>query len=226
MDNMEQFDAYYRGEMSREEVELFEAELRSNDAFKSQYELFLTSIETINDLAIQNEIATMFRENEASRTGNRSLSLVFKIAASILLVAVIFIAVQQLSNVQKPPYATLFEPYPDVISVRYDQDDLSKALGYYTAKEYTDAITTFDRLPPTDTVNFYKSQCHLALQEYELAIAALVKVSEESVFIEQKNWYLGLSYLLIEDYANARSEFDKVKYGEFQYDKIPLINEP
>ncbi|MEL7146848.1 MAG: hypothetical protein AAFO69_10800 [Bacteroidota bacterium] len=218
MNSIDQFDAYHRGEMSQEEAAGFEAQLKKDDDLKEEYALFLTSLETIADLKIKTEIASIVHQKETT-------ALWIKIAASVFLFAVTLFVLTQIDIFSQQDYATLFEPYPDVVTVRNDRSDLREALSDYSSESFIEALKGLDKLKPSDTIYFYKAQCHLAMEQYHAAISNLHKIPENSVFIEQKNWYLGLSYLLINDKIKAKVEFSKIDQGEYQYDQVKLIDD-
>ena len=215
MSNQEDFDAYYRGEMDADQLKKFERALNEDSDLREEYDLFLDGVASVEDLAIRDEIFNVISVGRSKDSWG--LPTVLKIAASIILVGSVVLVLNFRNDDAIDP-ATLFKPYPDVISLRNNDSSFDAGLNHYNFGEYEKALNAFSTLPSSDTLGLYLSQCFLATGQYDSAIRYLSEIKDGSIFEEQRNWYLGLAYLLSDKKDSAEVSFDKIKEGDFNYD--------
>ena len=109
-------------------------------------------------------------------------------------------------NVKEKLFADLFIPYPDLISVRSnDQSHISKAMVQYSIGNYSKALEIFELTEiESNDINFYTGISYLGIQKYDLARNYLQNVDNDSY---PKYYYLGAIDLLQEKHIKNIKEF-------------------
>lgn len=157
------------------------------------------------------------------------------IAASITLVLSFggYFVLENQSKSNLELYAENFTPYENVVApiVRNNRnlDKKSQAFAYYELGEYEKAIEQFNELTSTKdtdlaTINFYKANAYLSIKNYKNAKDILLKIIENSnqEWGNESLWYLGLTYLKLEDIDNAKQYLQKLQ--QLKSYKIKEVN--
>lgn len=198
--NIDRFDAYMAGRLSLDDKTAFERELKNNKTLNADFEAFKEEVNLTKTLGIRDEMSEIM-ERKATQKGFRPGRWFFPMAiAAAVLLLVLFIPA-------KPDHKVLFEenfkPFPNAISGRDFEGDFNRALNFYDRQKYKEAVRLFTKMPMSDTVAFYKSMSHLALDQPRLAIQGLRLVDGDGLFSDAVDWYLGLSYLLLNQSDSA-----------------------
>lgn len=127
----------------------------------------------------------------------------------------------------------LYKPYP-VVETRGEEYGLQKAFTHYRRSEYDSAILSFQgalkKSKSKDEINtalFYLGNCFFSKYIVSSKRSLILKSSEyfasvsmenNSVYQEPSNWYLALSYLLMEEDEKASRLLEKiVKQKDYNY---------
>lgn len=118
-------------------------------------------------------------------------------------------------------YSSYFQPYNNVVApIVRDQANLSekaKAFALYEQGSYRKAIDGFEVLSAKDslspaTLNFYKANAYMQLQEFEKAKSLLqMVVDEHKEWKAESLWYLALISLKLEDIDTAKSYLNRLQ---------------
>ena len=147
-------------------------------------------------------------------------------AASFLVVAITSFIFINFQPENERVFAENFEPYPNVIPVLRGENqshDFENAITAYEKENYSDAVDRFNSMvessPGNMTYRFYCGISRLAKEDISGAINDFKSIynNRESRWREPASWYLGLSYIKIEDYDNARFIFDEIIKDEGYY---------
>lgn len=112
-------------------------------------------------------------------------------------------------------YAEYFTPYRNTVVpiVRNDTKPTKKATAFekYETGKYGEAIALFNQLTAkdsidTNTLNFYKANAHLKLNEFKKARSLLLKVilDKKSQWKEESLWYFSLASLKLNEEEIAK----------------------
>ena len=203
------FETYLKGELSREELTVFESRLKTdlefNEAFNSYKE-----ISSFLEYKFQNEEASneftknlekisnsYFNKVEIKNKGKTFQFYKYAIAASIILLFSVFIF-NQFSN---PTYSD-FSNYDTIsLTVRGDNDAaFKKAENAFNIKDFKNAKKAFTELINNDSNNselkLYSAISSIELGDFASAEALLEDLKEgNSVFKNKAIWFLALSKL-------------------------------
>lgn len=226
--DIEQIEKYINGDLTGEELRVFEVEISQNRDLMEKIEAFGQAMKGIEhyDLKLQLKACheEFIKEEVLSKVNWRYVT---SIAASILLV----FASTYLFYFQDPQHESLFiehfEPYEDIANVRgLELNDFKKGMKFYARGEYEKAISTLSAVPKASDyvheVSFYLGISHLALNQPKEAKKYFSTLTH-SHFHEQAKWYHGLSFLRENKLLRASQILSSIDRGEFQYDNARLI---
>ena len=153
-------------------------------------------------------------------------SYISGIAASILLIVVSFIALNNRNPDLQKLYSDFYTPYPNVESpISRDKDIEYTAFNYYENGNYTKALEVFmqmqDVFHENTAVVFYTGLTQLALSNPGEAIENLniLTKSKDERFERPALWYSSLAWISLENSAKAREVLNKLKTGDDKYSK-------
>lgn len=204
---IDRFDAYQSDKLSPAEREAFEQQLVDDEAFKADFDSYLTEVAVIKSLAIREEMGEVM--SEARDSGKGRLRYLIPIGVAAVL-TIFLLALPKKATKPEDLFHQYFEPYPNAISGREVVGGIDNALNSYVAGDYENAITTFDQLATTDTVSFYKSISHLALGEAKPALAGFQQIGSGSLFYESTQWYMALGFLLTGEPDSTRVYLNRI----------------
>ena len=119
-----------------------------------------------------------------------------------------------------------FKPYPNVIPIVRGEgsiDNLKIAMIEYESANYSEALKVLNRIideePENVASHFYSGNANLCINNPEQAIIHFEKVLSlgKNNFKDQAEWYLGLTYLKINDFEKAGLIFGKIASKDHAY---------
>ena len=211
-------ERYVENKLSAEEKEVFENQLKEDQALREETSSFKTVIGGIKSSqrsALLNQIKEVDAEMPKAM---KTVSLfdfsmarkesIYWIAASIVLT--LCIGGYFFSN-QARKSDELFAQYfsPDTLKIKRLSPEVS---NQYQKGNYAAAVKALNQLHKSfdDTTNatnlFYKGNAYLALKDPEKAIECFQKVldSPNGVYKKESEWYLALSYVKAKKFKKAR----------------------
>lgn len=222
-----QIDSYLSGEMDADEVKNFELELKLNAQLSREFnlsvELDQMIIEDEDVLSFRNQLKEIHERKSNSLTRTFSLSEInrrwYFAAASITLLIMIsgllyFVVPKEYSNER------LFSMYystENVMNVSRSADNqLFEALIKYQQRDFSEAARLFEAILREDenniVIRFYSGIAYIETQHYNDAILALKKIleGEDNLYTEHASWFLGLTYLRINETEKAINTFSTI----------------
>lgn len=218
-DHIELIEKYHSGAMTTEELADFESKLASDDSFRTGYEHHLDTLAALKTYHFKKEVSEFHKEFIGKEANAKNIWIYLSgVAASILIVAVSFYFFStNPAPDSKMLFASNFEPYPNLIKVRGEDDLLSKAFQSYADGNYSDAISTFHQLGESERVNLYLGVSYMVIGNFQKAKVSLEKLSENSIYKEQATWYLALLYLAVEDTEQVMYHLDQISPSHYKY---------
>lgn len=218
---IEKVERYLSGELTRKEVKEENDKTLSDEELDEVIDLYNTSENLIELAGLREDLKSIHKEYIAETQGKKTTWIWWTAAvAAVLTFLLIFTGVLQDKS---PEFNDFFTPYPDLISMRGGEYGLKEAMKYYSQQDYQAALKEFSNINP-DSINqevlFYQSIAALAVDQYQLAVTNLEKLSalDSNIYWQQTKWYLGLAYWQTGEIEKAKEIFAKIESGESQYD--------
>ena len=198
-ENLDLFDRFFQHQLSESEKIDFENRLQNDEHFRKSYTEYKTIAEGVEFAAGQSLKHELQKHELKQKRINSPLTLVYKIAAGIIIVAATTYLLFDLNSTSTTTelYAVYYSPYPNIIDPlnRSESNDDKSIFQLYEAKEYAEVIVKIDNASKNDADQFYLGQSYMAIGNIQSAIESLKKVEETSDFFEISQWYLALCYL-------------------------------
>jgi tetratricopeptide (TPR) repeat protein len=220
-------ERYNAGEMNEAERAWFEKELISNPDLRNEVELRRHTdkiLENQTIIQLRNKLALI----ESSRSvpdpvSHPSKRLTMKyaaiIAGLILIGSLVILSRKPLSGDEV--LAKVYTPYEVTESSRSIQaasnSDYTKAIEYYNVHDYRNAAMYFSKVIENDPRNMELTMLYgvsnFEESNYPEAERSFKKVSENdnSLYVEDAEWYLALCYLKTDEKAKAVDQFTSIK---------------
>lgn len=232
-EKLDKIDRYLLGEISEVENDEMEKQLEDKD-FKADYDDYKLLIEGVkysgrkDMLRKLQAIEEESRRREEGRSSGRGINrYIAGIAASVALIAAIFMGYQQFGQDTPAQIAAqYFEPYPAVVggatrSVEEDKTALERAMQLFESENYNESLVLLQTIETgeyREVREFYIAHAYHcmgnpaeSLERYQALIES------EGLFREQAEWYLALAYLQTGDKAEATKWLGKIKNSDSEY---------
>lgn len=220
-------ESYLSREMGQEEIKGFELELKLNTQLSKEFNLSVEIDEMINEdediLSFRKQLQEIHERKSASATRIFSLRQFNKrwyIAAASITLLIMISGILYLIIPKDYSNERLFSMYYNTETVlnvsRSADNQLLDALIKYQQKEFSEAARLFEAILREDEKNivirFYSGIAYIETQYYNDAIVAFKKIleGEDNLYTEHASWFLGLTYLRINETEKAISAFDNI----------------
>jgi len=238
----ELIDSYVEGEMDQESRKQFEAELSVNEDLAREYNLELDLSKALLQDDLIDFRAKCLDAQQELNLSEKKLSKVVKItrkywyaAASMLLIGLIVGGFMVFSP---GSYSTekLFRMYyksDETIVTRSGNVNIAEALKCFAQSDYVTAEGLFTKILAEEQDNFavmyYSGISNIELKNYPEAIQRFDNIIKngDNLYIENAEWYLGLTYLAAGDVEHAESIFGVIasKTDHYYFDEAKGILE-
>ncbi len=217
--NETQIDRYLLNLLTPKEKEAFEAQLKTNKILArevTQHRELLEDIEEIGRIELKSKLKEIHKDfypySEKPKTKFRKL--LFRVAVAAVFLGVLSIGWWWLQQVPTNTelFSQNFEPFELSLNQRSEGDIIfSKIEDLYFQGKYKQAIPLFE--DALNGSNLQSSQVLLGLgisylqtEQPKKAIIQFdsILVSKDFNFEDEAQWYLGLSYLKLNDIDNAK----------------------
>lgn len=226
---LKNIEDYFEGNLSESDQKVFENQLREDKEFSSTVDLYQVSKSIIRanhrDRLIKDAQQMMDNYDRKSRKINPSRRILSIAAVLATLIAAIWVFQSQFSTLSPTElYANHFE-LPKISNVRgTEADELWEEAGkLYDSGNYKEATPIFESLidDPSfslkDRTRFYLGVSYLMTNDFSKSIENFGKVSPNSSFIQQAEWYGSLVYLKQENTQKARELLMKIANSNTHY---------
>ena len=215
-------DAYLNGELTAEEQQQFEQELRSNQQLQEQvntYRLLNSTVgkhqqaeQTLPQLKqILDPLTHQYFKKEKAKVFTMKRTM-YMLAAAASIVLILLVALPGTS-----PDDYSFDDMPGAI-VRGTETDKAKAAQLFNNKQYTEAAKAFQQLKTTSaadaSVDFYLGLSLLKTEQYAEALPLFETLANgTSVYADDANFFAALSAYHLQQNEKAKQYAAKVKDG-------------
>jgi len=221
----EYIEQYLDDQLTIDEKDAFEERLLNDAEFKEEVEIAKEIISGIEGASFRKQMA-LIHEEETKGANQQikpaiNLNWIYGIAATITLVIIAWwLLPQTLSN--DALFDRHFQPYGSLLSVRGDNyTGLEKAMKYYGKGQFAEAIELLEKDVSDKYIidqKFYLGISYLGLKKPKQAITHFENcLKEGNKYKWQIKWYLGLAYILDNQYELAIQLLEQINKGEFQY---------
>lgn len=245
MEHNELIEAYFKNELSAEELKSFQERLKTEKDFAAEvedYQLITEGIRQVSDEADLLEKMNVWDE-KVPTTPNRSILMFTPIRIAAVLAPIILVSILVIynsSNVSSEGqnlFETYFIPYEDVISNRTaDDTNFSAAMSAYNTKDYSKAGMLFDKVLATaqdieqlNIARFYQAMAYLSdgdMTKSEVLFHEVI-AAQNPLFREVSEWYLLLVYIKGNQDVLANQQIDLIlsNSDHLYYQKALLLQE-
>ncbi|EDP94946.1 hypothetical protein U8527_15425 [Kordia algicida OT-1] len=219
MENEELIQKYIQGTLDEVEQKQFDTLLKSNPEFANavaEFKNVHAAISSHEKDQLKSHLQTFEATQEASEATEKPSRSYKRLAIAIVLLLFFGLLgnyIIQQANTNEILYATYFEPYPNALQpvTRGPSDGmlLTEATRAYEAKNYEEAIKTFDLIQagldnPDVEISFYKAMSLLNLGKEKEALDILREIKHQKTrFTPQIYWYGALIHVKFDENEKA-----------------------
>ncbi len=234
-DISEKLVQYLDGELTGNEKEELEQQLKSYPALQEKLDTLLAAKESIRLYGLKQKVAAIHHiimdESEKPvkqiNPVKRILRFSIAIAASIVLVYGAYMAYIFMTLTPEKVFAANFQPYELVTSRDIGIED-SPALRLYREKKYSEVVGLPYDSNSTIEEEFVRAMSFTELRNSEKAIESFKHViaSNENksmkIYYDESEYYLALNYIRNKEYKNGLKLLNKIKENprHLYYDKV------
>ncbi len=230
-DQLDQIEKYLSGELSREEVELFEKQIGEQEALRKQVEEHRSLIKGLElgfnlemKAQLKLEEQRLAREDVVAKRRVVQLRWPVGLAAALAVILISVYLIKTKSIDSQELFASYYQPYPNVESpVSRSETKGENAYALYEQGRYQEALDLFmQRIAesPTDPAPlFYSGICHLELNETEKALAAfqVLQTMDKNNYSRASKWYKALASLKKDDKSSTVEILTGLSEGDDNY---------
>lgn len=221
---------YSEGFMNEEEKEAFEQKMENSEELREEYELnqsldkFLVKQVELEE--IKSHVALAF--DEVAKEGTTTVRTLYikwaSIAASLLITVMVSSTIVR--NSASFIYKQNFELYAPTKITRGSENNekLIYLTGLYVKQQFQEVVSTYNELPHAiamdPTVSIMYGCALMELESFDKALLTFERIdaSKSSLMRADVQWYKGLCYVRLKEYAEAKTYFsvllDNKKYAD------------
>lgn len=241
--NVEEIEKYLKNEMNEDERVFFESCVKTDTVLKKELEehaAIYASFDKIREEEMKANFMRIDRDDDLEHSEGKSVALeteltkrrsvklptYFKWAASIAVIAAASWLLFFLNNhTPSELFTEYYTTYPNTVSPvsRSGKESIADYWQFYETGQYENAYSAFkivvDADPENEEIRFYLGICALETGRNNEAANNFSAVAKnaEATFFEQAQWYLGLTYLKMDDGDTARKVFQTIASGTGSY---------
>lgn len=213
-------ERYHNGEIEESD---FKNQLASDAGLRQAYELYQKDIGVIRKLAkeqLRKKVGLLLDKHENKQATFFSLKRVLQIAATIaLLITSIFLIQDYL---QPKSAEEIFANHFELVALTNERNatpqtqNWKAAMTAYANQNYRKTIELLTPLvhqkdfPYTERGKLYLGLSQLIVNEPQQAIDNFERVSSESSYFQEAEWYRALAFLKMGNAENAKAIFQKI----------------
>lgn len=232
-DHQGHIEQYLKGELSREEVTIFEEKLEQDAVLKEQVDQYRQLLKGL-EIGFNKELKALLLDEESKiidipshRTSRiKTLYPLIGMAAAVAFIIVAYFSIRKDPLSPEALYAQYYEVYPNVEApVSRSENVDENPYAYYERGDYITALKLFTDLRTSDPENsallFYSGICQLELGQPGKSIELFDQVInlESAKYLRPAIWYQSLAYLHMGNIEKATVIFDQLKQGDDVYSR-------
>ncbi len=241
MSTNEKLEMYLSNGLPRKETDSFRENLHQDSNLRKELKVrqdiedalketdFNMFQETIEQIVQTEEIKTKkSRFPELKTSSFRWLVAAASIAVIIIGANIVFV-LNEKSYEPQELYSMYYKPYDSYASVRsgnINTDDIFfQALLKYEKQEFDETISLLNKIIEVDNMNiasmFYLGVSYIETGRYADAFNSFTKIVDhgDNLFIEQADWYLGLTFLRSDEQEKAIKQFQTIAQSQSFYNE-------
>lgn len=227
-------------ELSDEESTLFDQNLANDDDFRKEFEIFSQLLSNLKDkkaMHLRSKLDSIYIKMYGTKKETKMIQLIkqnwYSIAAAVTVLVMVgaywFNGLnQQAWNEQL--YDNYYQEDEVFVNTRskanFDVDVLHLGMEFLEKKEFSAALTEFNKLPASITANYYAGVANMELSHHKIAVSKFDYVIDDylNLFYDQAQWYKGLCLVKLEKKPEAIELFDQISNTESYFkDKAKQI---
>lgn len=207
----EYIDDYFAGNLNPEERKNFEKQMEQDTNFAEEVAFYVAAKQALKE-ELSDEKKEWFRElasqnltlSERTRSAQVRRIWVYRLAAAAVFVGIVFFS-----------WSLFFQPSttsPNELANKYIStnlenlgvtmgalDSMQDGLRLYNAKQYTEALQTFEQIIQKDTANFtakqHAGECFLMLGNYDKALSYFQQLGTYTLYTNPAIFYQALTLM-------------------------------
>lgn len=210
----EEIEAYLLKNMSAEELAAFEKKINGNEYWNTKITEVKVTILGVQEAAIKEQAQAFHKQiPELGNTNMKPVNPVnWLVAAGVLVVLSISMWLLFFNQSKEDRiFAAYYLPDPGLPTymAATDNYELEKAMVEYKSGNYETAIISWESLwkqqPQNDTLTYFLGNAYMADKKYTAAMKyySITLKNNNSLFLKDAWWYLGLCYIKENDIKNA-----------------------
>jgi tetratricopeptide (TPR) repeat protein len=198
-------EAYFRHEMTEEEISQFRQDLAEDDELKQLYEEYHLAMETI-DVQVEEELRSQFKEWNVDKEQPEANEIklfpkILKIAASIALIAALAYLIFYIQNQPQDTYNLALNAYELPES---PGSDMGKGMEWWAAgldayrnQNFEKAVSNWTKIQDlTPEQEYFLAHSYFNLNQFSDAASIFKMLSEgDNPYNFTAEWFLALAYL-------------------------------
>lgn len=221
---IELFEAYLSKELDIEAVTAFENKLKSNAAFKADFDLYndinASLAYKFNAVDAENKLRKSLNEIQKSSKIKKQPKVIsmFTIRKMAIAASVILLVTLSVYRFNSKPSFEDFAQYDDLsLVVRGDDETQKKMLEkYFNDKQFAKTLPLFDDLlkdnPNDNKLLLYKALALVETNKSDEALSVFDQLitNGSPVYKDNALWYKSLTYLKLKDYKACKTTLAKL----------------
>ena len=203
------------GELTADEVLIFEHRLAVDPAFAEEYAFQQSAVAALaqsEEVAMKEKLQRAYRAVRKRKQQRRQWSRAVAAVGALLLVAgAVFWYQREAAVPLYEQYYILYQPYPEVRGATVEEKN-AQALRQYRQGDYAAAAAVFLELPPGDQRDLYLGNCYWQLGDLAAAqrYFEAAHTSDNNILRQHAEWYVVLCYLRQGNSQRAKSALQAV----------------
>jgi hypothetical protein len=228
-------ERYFEGQLNAEELQEFERISDNDKQFASriaQYQQIVDGIKTYHQQDFMQKMDEWDTETSKQKSFRFNPTYLKAAAAVVLLMLPIGIWLYTSSPSHQSLYNKYYQPYPDVISSRSQNNNLPEAMKAYNDADYNQAILFLQEFLNQNESNalgrLYLAESYLATSQLEKARENYLQLQNNSIYQDLSSWRLALINLVEENTDLAKEQLLNIavqQNHDYRQQAEQLLNE-
>jgi len=220
-ESVNRVEAYFRDEMTEEEIRQFRKDLADNDELHQLFEDYHLAMETI-DAQVEDELKTQFKawqsmQGDKNTRSRRIFPLVWKIAASLTLIATVayFIFNAKQGLLDHRELALSYYDLPESPGAELGKGAASWTAGLeaYQNNNFEKAVDNWTKMHElSQEQEYFLAHAYFNLNQFTDAVSLFKVISEgNGNYSFAADWFLALAYLADNQDKAFLDQINKIK---------------
>jgi len=226
----ERIEHYFEGELDEIAMRDLESEMDSNPRLAFEFKLEKDLNDALEDTEVLDFRATLieaqedFKKDQSGKGVIRPLTRKYWYAAAsviiLLIVAGSILLLKPSGYSNEKLYAMYYDSGESISITRAGGANVVEALLQFQNKNFAEASVLFTELMKNDPDNialkYYSGISNMEIKDYSESVSLFGDIIKEgnTLYKDNAEWYLGLSYLVTDKTEKAREQFEMIAENE------------